>query len=295
MAAEPTAASPPPSDSTNHGFRVVVAWIALSVIATPLVAIFVGHLFPPGNASTQGTEQVFDNTWMVSIVTPLLCLLAVFFVYGLRSFHAGSGAIVDGPPLRNDSRIQILWIVGTSVTVLFLAGFGTFELLQNGAGGGQGPNPIAVPAGGKLQVQVIGQQWQFTYRYPSLHGLESNQLVLPENTDVELHVTSLDVIHSFWAYELGVKADANPGVDNVAFVKTKGPETFHVRCAELCGLWHGYMFNNGRVVDSAQFHAWASKAQKLYAAIKPFMDKPEADGGAPYSKTYFPAPDRRAG
>jgi cytochrome c oxidase subunit 2 len=295
MAADPAAAPRQPTDSTNHGLRVVVAWLVLSAIATPLVAIFVGHLIPPGNGSTQGKEQVFDNTWMLSVVTPVICLLAVFFVYGLRSFHSGSGAVVDGPPLRNDSRIQILWIVGTSTIVLFLAGFGTYELLQNGAGGGQGPSPIAVPAGSKFQVQVIGQQWQFTYRYPSLGGLESNQLVLPASTDVELHVTSLDVVHSFWAYELGVKADANPGVDNVAYVRTNAPETFHVRCAELCGLWHGYMFNNGRVLSSSQFHAWASQQEKLYAAIKPFMNKSPDDGGAPYSKTYLPEPQRRAG
>jgi cytochrome c oxidase subunit 2 len=294
-AADPNAAPAPPGDSTNHGQRVVVAWLLLSAIATPLVAIFVGDLIPPGNASTQGTQQVFDNTWMVAIITPVVCLLAVFFYYSLRSFRATGEAVVDGPPLRNDTRIQVLWIVCTSVIVLFLAGFGTYELLQNGSGGGQGPNPIAVPAGPKLQVQVIGQQWQFTYRYPSLGNMESNQLYLPANTDIELHVTSLDVVHSFWAYELGVKADANPGVDNVVYVQTNGPSVFHVRCAELCGLWHGYMFNNGYVVSSGQFHAWAAKQQKLYAAIKPFMDKPEADGGAPFSHTYLPIPQRRAG
>ena len=295
MAADPAATQAPPPDSTNHGQRVVVAWLVLSAIATPLVAVFVGHLFPPGNASVQGSGQVTDNTVMLTLITPVICLLAVFFFYGLRSFHAAPGGIVDGPPLRNDSQIQILWIVCTSVIVIFLAGFGTFELLQNGSGGGQGPNPIAVPSGPKFQVQVIGQQWQFTYRYPSLGGLESNQLVLPSDTDVELHVTSLDVVHSFWAYELGVKADANPGVDNVAFVRTKGPETFHVRCAELCGLWHGYMFNNGRVVDSTQFKTWASQQEKLYASIAPFMNKSPAAGGAPYAKSYLPAPDRRAG
>jgi cytochrome c oxidase subunit 2 len=295
VAADPAAAPQQPTDSTNHGFRVVIAWIVLSAIATPLVAILVGHLIPPGNASAQGTEQVFDNTWMVSVVTPVVCLIAVFFVYGLITFRAAPGAVVDGPPLRNDSRIQILWIVATSTVVLFLAGFGTYELLQNGAGGGQGPNPIAVPAGQKLQVQVIGQQWQFTYRYPTLGGLESNQLVLPAYTQVELHVTSLDVVHSFWAYELGVKADANPGVDNVAFVKTKAPQTFHVRCAELCGLWHPYMFNNGRIVNAAQFHSWASQQEKLYSSIKPFMDKSPADGGAPYAHTYLPQPTVRAG
>ena len=33
-----------------------------SAIATPLVAIFLGPLFPPGNATVQATGQVFDNT-----------------------------------------------------------------------------------------------------------------------------------------------------------------------------------------------------------------------------------------
>jgi cytochrome c oxidase subunit 2 len=294
VASDPVAAAPP-TDSTNHGLRVVVAWIVLSVIATPLVAVFVGHLIPPGNGSSQGSEQTFDNTWILSILTPVICLLAVFFFYGLRSFHATSDTVLDGPPLRNDARVQVLWIVGTSVIVLFLAGFGTYELLQNGAGGGQGPDPIAVPSGPKLQVQVIGQQWQFTYRYPSFGDMESNQLLLPADTDVELHVTSLDVVHSFWAVELGVKADANPGVDNIAYVQTKSPRVFHVRCAELCGLWHGYMYNNGRIVGSAQFHSWAAQQEKLYAAIRPFMNKPEEDGGAPFSHTYLPAPERRAG
>jgi len=108
-------------------------------------------------------------------------------------------------------------------------------------------------------------------------------------------VTSLDVVHSFWAVELCVKADANPGVDNVTYVETKSPTTFHVRCAELCGLWHGYMFNNGRVVDSAQFDSWAAQQQRLYVAIAPFMNKPPDKGGAPYARTYLPEPTRRAG
>ncbi len=297
MASQPSAASPP-NDATNHGLRVVVAWLVLSAIATPLVAIYVGPLIPPGNATVQSQGQVFDNQFMTAFLTPVLCLLAVFFGYGLWKFHVRRNeAVLDGPPLRNDSQIQTLWIVITTAMVLFLAGFGTYELLKDGAGGGQGPNPIALPAHHQdaYQVQVIAQQWQFTYRYPSLGGLESNELYLPADTLIELHVTSLDAIHSFWAYELGVKADANPGVDNVAFVQTKGPLTFHVRCAELCGLWHPYMFNNGRVVDSAEFQNWARQQEQVYASIKPYMDKPESQGGAPYAHTYLPAPLRRAG
>jgi cytochrome c oxidase subunit 2 len=298
MASEPAAAPTAPTDSTNHGLRVVVAWLVLSAIATPLVAIYVGPLIPPGNASVQGQGQVFDNQVMTAMVTPVLCLMAIFFGYGLIRFRARRNeAIVDGPPIRQDARVQLLWMVITTTMVLFLAGFGTYELLKDGSGGGQGPNPIAFPANHKtaFQVQVIGQQWQFTYRYPSFGGMESNQLMLPAHRVVEIHVTSLDVVHSFWAVELGLKADANPGVDNVVYVETKNPTTFHVRCAELCGLWHGYMFNNGRVVDQAQFASWAAQEKKVYAAIQPYVNKPEAEGGAPYAHSYLPAPERRAG
>jgi cytochrome c oxidase subunit 2 len=286
MAAEPT--STRSGDRRNHGVRVIVTWLVTSIIATPLVAIFVGPHLPPGNASVQGTEQVFDNTWMTSICTPVVCLIFVFFAYTLFSFRAErSDALVDGPPLRHDARVQIAWMIITSATVLFLAGFGTYELLQNGAGGGQGPSPVAVPAGKKIAVQVIAQQWEFTFRYPGFGGFESHELVLPEGTYVVFHVTSLDVVHSFWAYELGVKADANPRVDNVAFVRTKGPGVFHIRCAELCGLWHPYMFEEGRVVSAAQFHSWLKTQQKLYKPIAKYLPG--------FREQYLPAPVRRGG
>jgi cytochrome c oxidase subunit 2 len=282
----------------NHGRRVVIAWLVLSVIATPLVAIYVGPLIPPGNGSVQAQGQTFSNQVMVSVITPVLCLMAVFFAYGLIKFHAQrSEAVLDGPPLRSDARIQLLWLVITTAIVLFLAGFGTYELLNDGAGGGQGPNPIALPAhhNTAFPVQVIAQQWEFTYRYPTLGGMESNQLVLPENTLIVLHVTSLDVVHSFWAYQLGVKADANPGTDNVAYVTTKGPLRFNVRCAELCGLWHGYMFNDGSVVTHKAFTVWAAQAKALYRSIKPYVNRPASKGGAPFSLTYLPEPTGRAG
>jgi cytochrome c oxidase subunit 2 len=106
--------------------------------------------------------------------------------------------------------------------------------------------------------------------------MESSQLLLPDNTPVEFHVTSLDVIHSFWPYQLGVKADANPGVDNVAYTKPQQLGGFTVRCNELCGIWHGAMFNSGTVVTPSAFQAWArgvqAKEQRdgLLAALPPY-------------------------
>ena len=178
-------------------------------------------------------------------------------------FRQPKGGALEGPAVRGDARLQTTWIVVTSVLVLALAVYGTVRLeAGDGAGSGSGPNPLTVPKGPKLPVQVIAQQWMFTYRYPTYGGVETPHLVLPVNQMVELHVTSLDVIHSFWAYQLGVKADANPGVDNVAFVKPTKLETFDVRCAELCGIWHGYMFDAGKVVTPSAFDTWIHEQQQ---------------------------------
>ncbi len=144
-----------------------------------------------------------------------------------------------------------------------------------------------MPKGKKLQVQVIGQQWEFTYRWPEYGGVETPHIELPVGQEVEMHVTSLDVIHSFWAFQLGVKADANPGVDNVAFVKPTKEETFEVRCSELCGIWHGAMFDHGHVVSQAAFDTWIAEQQTKYAAAAKVLP--------PYKKTYLPEPLRRGG
>ncbi len=135
---------------------------------------------------------------------------------------------------------------------------------------------------------MIAQQWQFTYRYPQYGGIETFSLVLPVNRTVQFNVTSLDVIHSFWAYQLGVKADAVPGANNIAFVRTKETKSFEIRCAELCGLWHGYMSARGQVVSRMPSSRPGSRAQQV-------LNAPAMHYVPPYRNIYFPQPYGRAG
>ena len=209
----------------NHARRFGAIWLVATLIATPLVVVLLGPILPPGNGSEQASGHVTDNTVLLAMATPVLLLVVIYLIYAVIVFRQPPGAALEGPAVRGDARIQTTWIVITSALVLALAVYGTVRLEVDGAGGGGGPSPVAVPSGPKLPVQVIGQQWAFTYRYPTYGGVETPHLVLPVNQMVELHVTSLDVIHSFWAYQLGVKADANPGVDNVVFVKPTHVQT----------------------------------------------------------------------
>jgi cytochrome c oxidase subunit II len=271
-----------------HFRRLLIIWIALSVVATPLVVILAAPGLPPGNESSQASGQVVDNTVLLGIGTPIAALIVVYFVYALIVFRQRGPQLEEGAAIRGDNRVQVTWIVATGAVVLFAAVYGTIRLFgDGGAGGGQGSDPIAKPSGSQLQVQVIAQDWAFTYRFPSFGGVETPHLELPVNRDVELHVTSLDVIHSFWAHELGVKADANPGVDNVAYAQPTKTGSFDIRCAELCGLWHGHMFDTGQVVSDGQFLAWIHRQQRVFG--------PATRKLHPYSPQYVPSPQRRAG
>jgi cytochrome c oxidase subunit II len=273
----------------GHAARIAALTVIGTAIVLPLVIFVLGPNMPPGDRTNAASSQVTDNTVLLVVMTPFTVFILVYLLYAVFAFRARAGEeLRDGPPLRGHMPSQIAWLAATSAAVLFLAIFGTAELFaSNGTGGGNGPKPISKPDGSVLPVQVIGQQWEFTFRYPTYGGVETAELVLPVDREIEFHVTSIDAIHSFWAYELGVKADANPGVDNIAYVKAKTTGDFQIRCAELCGLWHGYMFDTGHVVDAARFGTWIAAQREQFTAVQKYLP--------PYAVTYKPDPQARAG
>ena len=270
---------------------MVVIWLVLTAIAVPLIVLVLGPHLPPPRMSAEAGDQRNANIVMTALLVPIALFVLVYFIYSFVFFRQSGEAILDGPPIKGHAGAQLLWIVLTSAIVLALAVWGSYTLIAgaHGAGGGQGPDPASKPTGYRnaLPVQVIGQQWEWTFRYPTYGGIETRDLAIPDHTLVAFHVTSLDVTHSFWAYELGVKADAVPGVDNIAYTKPLHTGFFQIRCAELCGLWHGHMSKKGRVLAPAAFQSWIAAAQKKNAAIVKYLPK--------YYRVYFPAPLRRAG
>ncbi len=279
------------SAERRHAQRIALIWAIAVVIAEPLVIFLLGPAIPPGHASQQSSDQHNINVLLLAIATPIMLLVWVYFGYAIAVFRNKGEEIVDGPPIEGNPRIQTTWLTFTTALVLLLAVLGTVDLFSSsaaGAGGGEGPSPLSKPPSGSnpLQVQVIGQQWLWTFRFPQYGGVETPTLELPAGRYVEFHVTSLDVIHSFWAIELGVKADAVPGSDNVAFAKPEQMKRFQIRCAELCGLWHGEMTAHGRVVSKPEFDSWIAQQQATYGTV----DKQPP----PYAPFYYPTPLRRA-
>jgi cytochrome c oxidase subunit 2 len=276
----------------RHGRRIVAIWFVLAVIATPLVVLVGGPHLPPQEATVQAEHQQQINTILAGIVTPIWLAIIVYLIYALstwrsRESEAGSGGVL----LRGDRRVVTWWIVANVIIVVGVVAYGTYDWIGPGVGSGsaQGPTPLARPGGGTpLEVQVIAQQWQFTFRYPSYGGIETPELMIPEGRYVEFHVTSLDVVHSFWAVSLGVKADAVGGADNVVYVRADKSGPFRVQCSELCGLYHGQMYQvTSAVLTEAAFEQWIAQQQRTYSGIVSQLP--------PYAHVYSPAPANLAG
>jgi cytochrome c oxidase subunit 2 len=264
---------------------VVIVWVIAAVGGD--VALAFGPI-PPGQASDLASSESLTILLLAEIAWPVFSgvLAALFFTLVVNRL-APPTAEVSAEALRGNTRVQTTWIVTTLVIVLSLAVYGTVALAIDQPGAGISTDSAALPqptsTDQPLEVQVIAQQWWFTYRYPTYGGVETSQLILPVNQKIEFHITSLDVIHSFWFFALGVKADAVPLNDNVVTATPTATGTYRVQCSELCGLWHGNMSDDtAMVVSSSDFATWIQQQQALDAPIMAYLP--------PYSHTYTPPP-----
>lgn len=101
-----------------------------------------------------------------------------------------------------------------------------------------------------------------------------NQLTLPVNTPVLIHLLSKDVIHSFGLYEMRIKQDAVPGLDipvwfvpNVTTeemrVKVGKPDfEYEIACSQLCGLGHFRMRGFVSIKTDAEYRSWLADEAK---------------------------------
>jgi cytochrome c oxidase subunit 2 len=260
---------------------VVIVWFVLAVAGD--VALALGPI-PPGQASDLASSESLVILILAVIAWPVFSavLAALFFTLVVNRL-APPTAEVSATELRGNTRIQTAWIAATLVVVLSLAVYGTVALAIDEPGAGISATAASLPmpasADQPLEVQVIAQQWWFTYRYPAYGGIETAQLVLPVNQKIQFHVTSLDVTHSFWFYALGVKADAVPLNDNVVSATPTQIGTYRIQCSELCGLWHGNMTDDtAMVVSTTDFSAWIQEQTALDAPIMKYLPT--------YSHTY---------
>jgi cytochrome c oxidase subunit 2 len=111
-----------------------------------------------------------------------------------------------------------------------------------------------------LRVHVVGKQWWWEVRYDDpASAVLANEIRIPAGRDVELLLSTGDVIHSFWVPALAGKVDMIPGRTNRLLVRADEPGIFRGQCAEYCGGQHAWMALYVVVETPADFDAWLAQ------------------------------------
>ncbi|ESR23260.1 cytochrome c oxidase subunit II [Lutibaculum baratangense] len=179
--------------------------------------------------ASRGAGAVADIWWVM--FWGALVVLAIMIVLGLyaassRPWHAGKGLTAF---------ILVGGIAWPTLTVLALLVYGLWL------------GEALLPRGDSREpyrIEVVGHQWWWEIRYPQEGGatlIDANEIHVPAGRPVDVHVTSADVIHSFWIPRMGPKIDAVPGYTNVVRIEADEPGTYRGQCSEFCGLQHAGM------------------------------------------------------
>jgi cytochrome c oxidase subunit 2 len=140
-----------------------------------------------------------------------------------------------------------------------------------------------------LQVEVIGHQWWWEFRYPQYKITTANELYLPLGRTVNFTLRTQDVLHSFWIPQMGGKRDLIANHPNYLWFTpdSVGEMAWNGFCVEYCGASHANMRFKTFTVSQEQFAAWASHqaAPAVFGAVA----EPGAAGAAPPAGAAAPA------
>lgn len=124
----------------------------------------------------------------------------------------------------------------------------------------------SVPADA-LPIALVAKQFEWNATYPGADGsfdtaddfTVRNELRVPVNRPVVVHLTSEDVIHSFFVPAFRVKQDAVPGMQIRVWFQATETGEFPLACAELCGLGHYRMGARVVVQEPDRYEQWLAE------------------------------------
>jgi len=130
------------------------------------------------------------------------------------------------------------------------------------------PNPKTEKV---LRVEVMAQQWMWSFRYAGPDDqfgtaddiVTNNDLRVPTNTKILFHLTSKDVIHSFFVPNVRLKVDTIPGRVTRVWWDANIPGEYDIVCAEMCGTHHYMMKARLTVYSEEDFKGWMATSEKL--------------------------------
>lgn len=249
------------------------------VIAALVVGSIAFHLLSPWwqtpLASNWGSiDSALDITlW---ICAAAFVSLNLFMAYALMRYHHRPGHRAHYEPENASLEKRLTFWTAIGIIGMLAPGLAAWSKY------------VTVPKDAAI-VEAVGQQWQWTFRFPGPDGvlgaaavkhmsadntlgvdprdpfgrddilIETNELHLPLGKPVKMVLRSKDVLHDFYVPEFRAKMDLVPGIVTFFWMTPTVKGKFDILCAELCGVGHHEMRGTVIVESPGDFDAWLAQ------------------------------------
>lgn len=268
-------------------------------IGLTLVSLWYGqnHGLMPVAASEEATHIDGLFNAMMTISVGLFLLVQGIIVYCAVKFRRKPGELGDGAAIEGNVPLEILWTAIPAAIVLWIsiysfeiynemggfdpAGSGAHAMhsMPSGKGSamaatldstpeskamamlGVGASPANQGKDAAVNVNVLGLQYAWIFTYPDIN-VTSSELHVPVGQEVKLNMTAQDVIHAVWIPQLRLKQDVIPGTQTQLRFTTNKVGSYPLRCAELCGGYHGSMVTQMVVETPEDYATWIASQQE---------------------------------
>ena len=258
---------------------VLAVVIVLLVIGSVIFHFMSPWYFTPIASNWSDIDWTVDITfWVTGFVFVAVNLFTVYCIFKYKH-KPGQKAAYD----PENSKLEGILTAITTVGVIAMLAPGLFTWADF----------VNVPEDAR-QVEALGKQWHWSYRFPGDDGEFGNTEVrhmnvdnpfgldpedaagqddilvtapivhLPVDQPAHVLLRSTDVLHNFTVPQFRVKMDLVPGMVTYQWFTPITPGRYEVLCEELCGVGHFAMRSEVVVDTQEDFDAWID-AQPTFA------------------------------
>ena len=232
-------------------------------------------------------REIYDfHTMLVWIIAIITLVVTALLLYAAVKYRRRKNP--DPATFAHNTLIEVLWTI-VPVVILIVIAIPSFRLLYF-------EDRVPEP---ELTLKVTGYQWYWGYEYTDYDGLEflaypvpedeideskgqrrllstDNPVVVPIGKNIQVLVTSADVLHAFALPSAGAKKDAVPGRLNETWMRIDEPGTYFGQCSEICGTGHAYMPIEFKAVPEAEFNAWVASKGGTAKVLNSETENPDS-------------------
>jgi cytochrome c oxidase subunit 2 len=212
----------------------------------------------PNGPAAEKIDNLFVPIFWIAVAVGVFVLAGVIYVSVRYRYREGKNE--NPKQIHGSTPLEIGWTIAPAILLAIIAvpTIKTIFDLQ-----------AAPAAGTALEVEVVGKQWWWEFKYNEQKVVTADELVIPTGQPVRIHLSACDstlvgecnVIHSFWVPELAGKTDVVPGRANKMNIEADNPGTYLGQCAEYCGLSHANMRFRVIAKSPADFDQWIDEQQ----------------------------------